>query len=149
LQKFWILWQNFRNIQSLLPKYSWNIPWNIDEMFGAATLVRTPLSPLSSLSPLSLSTSLDCVVCCLYISENHVTDYFKKNPLDSCFRRPKVSIITTNRWGTRRWRRLYMAAVLLHLVLSMIKLGFLGLSINRLIKQFITSFFPYLQRLDG
>jgi fatty acyl-CoA reductase len=28
--------------------------------------------------------------------ENCVTTYFKKNPLDSCFRRPKVSIITTN-----------------------------------------------------
>ena len=28
--------------------------------------------------------------------ENHVMAYFKKNPLDSCFRRPKVNILTSN-----------------------------------------------------
>jgi len=38
LSKFLILWQNSERIQSLGPKFSRNFPWNIDEIFVAATL---------------------------------------------------------------------------------------------------------------
>jgi len=36
--KFWILWQNLGNIQSLGLKFSRKFPWNIDKIIGAATL---------------------------------------------------------------------------------------------------------------
>ncbi|ESN90598.1 hypothetical protein HELRODRAFT_70906 [Helobdella robusta] len=35
--------------------------------------------------------------------ENSVTNYFKKNPLDSCFRRPKSNVITSNSFMHDCW----------------------------------------------
>jgi len=38
LPKFEILWENFEKIQSSGPKFSQNFSWDINEIFGTATL---------------------------------------------------------------------------------------------------------------
>jgi len=44
LPKFWMLCQNFVNIQSFGLKFSRNFPWNIDEIVNAVTLPKNLLT---------------------------------------------------------------------------------------------------------